>query len=151
MKIWFDTEFIEDGETIKLLSIGLVRADGATYYAEPEETDRTCVSDWVAENVLPHLNGPIKPSAVVAAEIVEFAGADPEFWAYYCSYDWVAICQLYGMMMDLPSGWPMFCRDVQQLRSELGVTDLPEQTSTQHNTLADALWTKKAHEFLIEI
>ena len=28
MKIFFDTEFIEDGKTIELLSIGLVREDG---------------------------------------------------------------------------------------------------------------------------
>jgi hypothetical protein len=30
MKIWFDTEFYENGETIKLISIGMVREDGAT-------------------------------------------------------------------------------------------------------------------------
>lgn len=29
MRIWFDTEFIEDGKTIDLISIGLVREDGA--------------------------------------------------------------------------------------------------------------------------
>jgi len=28
MKIWFDTEFYEDGRTIDLISIGLVREDG---------------------------------------------------------------------------------------------------------------------------
>ena len=39
MRICFDTEFIEDGRTIDLLSIGLVREDGATYYAEPAEAD----------------------------------------------------------------------------------------------------------------
>ena len=40
MKIFFDTEFIEDGKTIDLLSIGAVRDDGETYYAEPAEADR---------------------------------------------------------------------------------------------------------------
>lgn len=30
-------------------------------------------------------------------------------------YDWVVLCQLYGTMMDLPKGWPMYCRDVKQL------------------------------------
>lgn len=29
MKIWFDTEFIEDGKTIDLISIGMVREDAA--------------------------------------------------------------------------------------------------------------------------
>jgi len=149
MKIWFDTEFIEDGKTIELLSIGLVREDGATYYAEPMETDRTKASDWVLKNVLPHLSGPLKPRDSIASEIVDFAEADPEFWAYYCSYDWVALCQLFGTMMDLPKGWPMFCRDVQQVRVDLGIADLPKQFTTEHNALSDALWTKQAHDFLI--
>ena len=34
MKIWFDTEFIEDGKTIDLISIGMVRQDSATLYFE---------------------------------------------------------------------------------------------------------------------
>ena len=40
MRIWFDTEFIEDGRTIDLLSIGMVRDDGLEYYAEPQEAAR---------------------------------------------------------------------------------------------------------------
>lgn len=34
MKYWFDTEFIEDGKTIDLLSIGIVSEEGHTLYAE---------------------------------------------------------------------------------------------------------------------
>ena len=34
---------------------------------------------------------------------------------YYADYDWVALCQLYGRMLDLPGRWPMFCRDLKQL------------------------------------
>lgn len=34
MRIWFDTEFIEDGKTIDLISIGLVRDDGSELYHE---------------------------------------------------------------------------------------------------------------------
>lgn len=148
MKIWFDTEFIEDGKTIDLLSIGLVREDGATYYAELADADKSKASDWVAENVLPHLTGITKARHIVAEQVREFVGPNPEFWAYYCSYDWVALCQLYGTMMELPDGWPMFCRDVQQLRSEMGVDDLPKQFTAEHNALSDALWTRQAHEFL---
>ncbi|TNF15451.1 MAG: 3'-5' exoribonuclease [Rhodobacteraceae bacterium] len=148
MRIWLDTEFIEDGNTIELLSIGMVREDGATYYAEPAETDRSRADEWVTAKVLPHLHGPVRPRAEIADELIQFAGAAPEFWAYYAAYDWVALCQLYGRMIDIPAGWPMFCRDVQQLRAELGVEVLPPQESTEHNALADALWTKAAHEFL---
>jgi hypothetical protein len=134
----FDTEFIEDGRIIDLLSIGMVRADGATYYAEPVETDRSQASDWVAANVLPHLTGPVKPRAQIAAEIVEFAGDHPEFWAWYADYDWVALCQLYGTMMDLPAGWPMYCRDFKQVCDEHDWR--LEQKDSRHNALGDAQW-----------
>lgn len=150
MKVYFDTEFIEDGKTIELLSIALVREDWGTYYAEPEETDRNSASEWVKDNVIPYLHGPVKPKSVIAREIVDFVGPDPEFWAYYADYDWVALCQIYGCMTDLPSGWPMFCMDVQQDRVIRGVIDLPKQDTEEHNALNDAVWTMKAHKFILE-
>jgi hypothetical protein len=144
MRLFFDTEFVEDGKTIDLLSIGVVRDDGATYYAEPAEADRSRASEWVQANVLPHLTGPIKPREQIAREIVTFAGADPQFWAYYADYDWVVLCQLFGTMMDLPDGWPMFCMDLKQLAVTLGNPDLHALVAmddgTQHNALADAQW-----------
>ena len=149
MKIWFDTEFIEDGKTIDLLSIGMIRLDGQTYYAEPAEADRSRAGEWVQKNVLPHLRGPIKPRAQIAAEIIEFAGDAPEFWAYYAAYDWVVLCQLYGTMMDLPKGWPMFCRDVIQECKRLGNPALPKMQGTTHNALDDAIWCRQAWGFLV--
>lgn len=148
MKIWFDTEFIEDGKTIDLISIGMVREDGRTYYAENAQCDVSRASPWVKDNVLPHLTGEFADRTDIARAIVDFAGEKPEFWAYYCSYDWVALCQLYGRMIDLPKGWPMFCRDVKQLCDSLGSPRLPEQSGTEHHALADALWTREAFEFL---
>jgi hypothetical protein len=143
MRIYFDTEFIEDGRTIELLSIGLVREDGGTYYAEPAETDRSRASEWVLENVLPHLTGPVKPRATIAREIVSFVGDAPEFWAWYADYDWVALCQLFGTMMDLPDGWPMYCRDFKQSVDFFG-HHVPKQEGVEHNALADALWLAAA-------
>jgi hypothetical protein len=143
VRIYFDTEFIEDGRTIDLLSIGLVRADGATYYAEPAETDRTLASPWVQENVLPHLTGPVRPRAQIAADLIGFVGPDPEFWAWYADYDWVALCQLHGTMMDLPDGWPMYCRDFKQVVDEQRIGGLPVATTDdgpEHHALADARW-----------
>lgn len=137
-RIFFDTEFIEDGQTIDLLSIGLVREDGTTYYAEPAEADRSRASDWVQEHVLPTLTGPIKPRTVIAREIVEFVGNAPEFWAWYADYDWVALCQLYGRMVDLPEGWPFYCRDFKQVCDERGIN--LSQDDSNHNALGDAQW-----------
>lgn len=151
MKIWFDTEFIEDGNTIELLSIGMVREDGAEYYAEPAETDRTRANGWVKANVLPHLNGPIKPRRHIAPEIIRFAGDAPEFWAYYASYDWVALCQLFGTMMDLPKGWPMYVMDLMNKVHPLSKADRetwPAMTGTVHNALADAKWLRDVHLWL---
>ena len=148
MKIWFDTEFIEDGKTIELLSIGMVREDGAKYYAEFAEADKSNADQWVKENVLVHLTGKTKSREVIRQEIVKFAGEKPEFWAYYADYDWVAMCQLFGRMIDLPDGWPMYCRDIKQLCDELGSPHLPEQKSSEHNALADALWNREAMKFL---
>ena len=41
--------------------------------------------------------------------------ATPEFYAYYADYDWVVFCWLFGRMIDLPEGFPMYCRDLKQM------------------------------------
>src|SRR5678810_383989 len=148
MRFWFDTEFIENGRTIDLISIGIVSEDGREYYRESVEWDTTDVNDWVRANVFPHLqwNGVLR--SIIADEIRAFMGEKPEIWAYYADYDWVALCQLFGTMMDLPKGWPMYCRDVKQLCDSLGNPKLPEQGKGEHYALADARWNMLAWEFL---
>lgn len=148
MKFWFDTEFIEDGRTIDLISIGIFSEDRRKYYAEVEECNLSRASPWVIQNVFPYLHGRKTPSMTIAREIVEFMGEGPEIWAYYADYDWVALCQLYGLMIDLPKGWPMFCRDVKQLADSLGNPALPPQPLTEHNALSDAIWCAHAWHWL---
>ena len=128
MKVWFDTEFIEDGKTIDLISIGLVCEDGTGYYAENAECDLSRASDWVKVNVIPKLLGGKSqiPRAQIAAEIIRVAGEKPEFWAYYADYDWVALCQL--------------C-------DSLGNPKLPKQDG-EHHAMGDAVWTRRAWTFL---
>lgn len=55
MKYFLDTEFIEDGRTIDLISIGIVAEDGREYYAINSEFNSSKASDWVKENVLAKL------------------------------------------------------------------------------------------------
>jgi hypothetical protein len=143
MRIFFDTEFIEDGRTIDLLSIGMVREDGATFYAEADWADKRRASQWVKDNVLPHLDGPTYSRGVMASEVQHFVGHKPEFWAYYADYDWVALCQLYGTMMDLPVGWPMYCRDFKQWLDAHGNPAMDEHRGVAHNALDDALHIKR--------
>jgi hypothetical protein len=151
MRYWFDTEFIDDGRTIELISIGIVSEDGRRYYAESEECDLSRGCEWVQKNVIPHLTGPRKPRSRIAQDLKLFCGRSPEFWAYFNAYDWVALCQLYGRMLDTPEGWPNFCFDVQALRCQMGIVNLPEQSTTKHNALADAEWTREAFEYLLKM
>lgn len=150
MKYWFDTEFYEDGKTIELISIGVVSEDGREYYAETGDSQRLAKrSPWLQQNVLPHLVGsPRLQRGLIAADLIEFMGENPEIWAYYADYDWVVLCRLYGRMIDLPKGWPMFCRDIKQLAISLGDPKLPEQIGEKHHALSDAAWAKDAWEFL---
>lgn len=151
MKVWFDTEFYENGKTIELISIGAVNESGGRFYAEtPSAADLANADPWLANNVAPHLVGGdhTLDRSEIASGLIEFAGAKPEFWAYYADYDWVVLCQLFGRMIDLPKGWPMYCRDIKQWCDSLGNPKLPKQESAEHNALADALWNKRAWEFL---
>lgn len=148
MRYFIDTEFFEDGRTIDLLSIGIVAEDGREYYAESSDADLSKADPWVRENVFVSMNWRNqKTRHMIAAEVRGFCNpieyGKPEFWAYYADYDWVAVCQLFGRMIELPTGWPMYCRDFKQMldeRGNPGLTKLPEAQA--HNALSDARWLR---------
>lgn len=148
MKVFLDTEFIEDGKTIDLISIGMVKEDGSEYYAVSRDYDPEKANDWVKENVLTKLDDKggtlLRSRDQIMFEVLDFVGPDPEFWAYYADYDWVVLCQLFGTMMDLPKGWPMYCRDLQQKIDE-GWIKPPEPVNC-HNALDDAKWNKLVYD-----
>lgn len=167
MKYFLDTEFIEYPCTIDLVSVGIVCEDGREFYAESTEFDDSVASQWVLDNVIAKLwskdpsggkfeewekNGGFggwHDRVRIKDDILEFVGGDiPEFWGYYADYDWVVFCWLFGSMMHLPEGWPMYCRDIKQLAKSLGNPDLPKQEQGEHLALHDARWNKKAYEFL---
>jgi hypothetical protein len=95
----------------------------------------------------------VKPHWVIANEVRDFireAGPDVELWANYGAYDHVALAQLWGRMIDLPDGVPMFTNDIQQERARLGIHegDLPKQESGVHNALADARHNQTVRRWL---
>lgn len=154
-KKWYlDTEFLENGRTIELISIGLVDASGVGWYWQTDNAHQLAESDpWLKANVLPHLKPGGSPRKDIAADlraVVLGGDAKPEFWAYFADYDWVALSQLYGRMIDLPEGFPMYCRDLKQLMDDLEVkkSDLPAQAGADHNALADARWVRDAHQWI---
>lgn len=148
MRIFFDTEFFEDGKTIEPISIGMVNEKGDTYYAEFAETDlyRAKQDQWMIDNVLVHLTGETKPKEQIKQEILQFVGDKPEFWAYYADYDWVLMCQLFGRMIDLPKDWPKFCNDLKQIVNLICNPKLPKMKGNAHHALADAIWVKEQWE-----
>lgn len=76
----------------------------------------------------------------------------PSFYGYFCDYDWVVFCSLFGRMLNLPEGYPMYCRDLKQIMDDLKLTrewkDQFVPGDNEHHALADALWNKKLHRAL---
>lgn len=157
MRYFLDTEFYERPTEITLISLGLVSEEGREYYAEsfsfdwklcdpdgPFKPDQT--QEWLWKNVRPGI-GPLdkrKANSHIGYDVIEFIGDDtPEFWGYYCDYDWVVFCWLFGRMIDLPRNFPMYCRDLKQVMVETCFPDdnKPKQKN-EHNALADALWNR---------
>lgn len=193
MRFWYDTEFIEDGKTIDLISIGIVAEDGREYYAVVEEIaeeegplyGRIVRHRWLMENVISHLplrkddrtgeprivpptnvypqnprfsldldNLSVLPRHIIAKQVRSFLtqhGGAVELWGYYSAYDHVVLAQLWGTMMQLPNGVPMWTNDIQQVAASRGLDNsLPAQKGTAHNALDDARWTREAWLYLHE-
>ena len=158
MRYFLDTEFIETGDmgkpTIDLISIGVVCEDGREYYAISNEFLEHLASDWVKENVIKQLpNSVNKPGlwrdrATIRQDLLSFIGPEPEFWGYYADYDWVAFCWLFGNMIDLPKGWPKYCRDLKQMADMCGGIKFPKQQDGEHCALDDARWNKNMYDYL---
>lgn len=154
MKFFFDTEFIERPSTIELLSIGIVAEDGRALYLENEEADTSQADDWIRQHVLANLVGGITQAtrAEIKQAILAFVGNTthdpPEFWAYYAAYDWVVFCWLFGRMIDLPKGYPKYCKDFKQYLDDRMIPKkaLPKQSGVKHNALEDAKWLAQAYK-----
>lgn len=86
---------------------------------------------------------------------------NPKFYGYYADYDWVVFCWLFGSMMQLPKGFPMYCKDLKQMLDEKEMarqdgTDMVELRNlptypkqiNEHNALSDAKWNLELFKFL---
>lgn len=150
MKYFYDTEFLEDGKTIELISIGIVAEDGREYYAINDDMPYSRIAEdaWLMDNVVANLgHGRKIPKSQIRDEVAVFLRSDDtELWADYAAYDHVVLAQLFGKMIDLPAWVPMFTNDLQQLIRLHEVTELPEQPSGVHNALADARHLKACFE-----
>lgn len=177
MRYFYDTEFLEDGKTVDLISIGIVAEDGRELYLVNRDAPwkRIKKHEWLMANVVPGLpqphgdwinqmpkswlidfHNPHVAERAVIAEIVErfLLGndletyTDLELWADYGAYDHVVLCQLFGPMIALPPGIPMFTHDLQQEMRRAGNPLMPEQAAGLHNALADARHLKACFDAL---
>lgn len=145
MRFFYDSEFIEDGRTIDLISIGVVAEDGREYYAVSTEFDPGRAGSWVRANVLPKLPSPSSPlwksRSQIRDGLLEFlteTGNDIELWAWVGAYDHVVLCQLWGPMTELPRAVPRFTRELKQHWEASGRPPLPPAPDDAHDALSDA-------------
>jgi hypothetical protein len=178
MKVFYDTEFLEDGHSIDLISIGMVREDGREFYAVSSEFNKLAVAGnkWLMDNVMssidhtvevgyltmhglpvPRLN--VTDSNLMSRDEIRIGILDfvndiwPEFWAWYGAYDHVALCQLFGRMIDLPGKFPMFTNDLKQMHKSLTDSErdkMPKQVAGNHNALDDARFNVVRYNYMTE-
>jgi 3' exoribonuclease, RNase T-like len=172
-KVFYDTEFLEDGKTIELISIGMAAEDGRELYLVNRDAPwkRIKKNDWLMANVVPSLPQPHgdwinqmpkswpidfhNPAVMAKADIAQAVRAfllavpDVELWAWYGAYDHVVLAQLFGRMIDLPRGVPMWTNDLRQEMYRLGDPEGgPVQECGEHNALEDARHLKARVEWL---
>jgi 3' exoribonuclease, RNase T-like len=150
VRYFYDTEFIEDGRTIELISIGVVAEDGREYYAVSTEFDPERAGSWVRAHVLPKLPPPSsqlwRARDQIRVDLEKFfgvhrsqqAGEPIELWAWVAAYDHVALCQLWGPMTALPPAIPRFTRELRQLWEDRGRPRMPPRPQDVHDALVDA-------------
>lgn len=177
MRIFYDTEFLEIGPVapIQLISIGMVREDGAELYCLNAEFNPDVLQyhPWHMENTVPLLpirevptgnrasgkkliwdkDDPIYEDHAWHREEVRnsvrtFVGSNPELWAWYGAYDHVLFAQLWGTMSQMPRDIPFYTNDLRQWHVALGEPELPPQCVHKHHALADARWNAKAWQAL---
>ncbi|WP_078311818.1 MULTISPECIES: polyadenylate-specific 3'-exoribonuclease AS [unclassified Mycobacterium] len=160
MRYFYDTEFIDDGRTIELISIGMVCEDGREYYAVSTAFDPQQAGPWVRQNVLPKLPALSSPlwrsRGQIRDELAEFLGlngggpTDPiELWAWVGAYDHVALCQLWGPMTALPRPIPRFTLELKQLWHDLGQPTVPKRPADSHDALVDARYNLARYRAMV--
>jgi hypothetical protein len=173
VRVFYDTEFIDDGRTIDLISIGAIDDAGREFYRVVADANWSAASrhPFVREHVLPQLPGGWvserhrlwhpdldAPEMAMHDEIGDefltwvMEGVpsgetydDVRLWAYYSAYDHVALAQLYGPMAQMPNVLPFWTGDLRQRMDDLGISKeaLPVQDKGHHNALDDARWNRE--------
>lgn len=131
-RYFYDCEFIEDGTTVDLVSIGVVDEYGREFYAVSTEFDDSRAVPWVRRNVLDKLPSPAdrawRSRERIRDDLYDFLmepirdrpGEQLELWAWFAAYDHVVLAQLWGAMPALPREIPRYTKELRQLWDERG-------------------------------
>ncbi|HSY15060.1 MAG TPA: polyadenylate-specific 3'-exoribonuclease AS [Jatrophihabitantaceae bacterium] len=145
MRFFYDCEFLEDGNVIELVSIGVVSESGREFYAVSTDFDPGRANDWVRRNVLDKLPGPADAAwrgrGRIRDDLLAFLLADGEqveLWAWMAAYDHVVLAQLWGDMRALPRAIPRFTHELRQEWENAGSPPAPPAPADKHDALADA-------------
>lgn len=173
-RYFYDLEFEENGETIIPVSLAMVSDDGRELYIINREYMQTYknlegyywkgkyrseVTEWLADNVCEHItqeeiddfgvdyeNWGSVIQGFISHEGRVTSRDSVELWAYFASYDHVALAQAFGRMIELPEPIPMFTHDLKQA---LGDRKVPFEPECEHHALADARWNKRVWEYYV--
>ena len=117
---------------------------------------------------------------IVSASFIPNKYPNIQLYGYYSAYDHVALCWLFGKMIDLPKGMPMITHDLKQNLNEVANTYLSKTLSApivssdwhpnyaldnlkqdfkshypkqenEHNALSDAKWNFELYKFLEKV
>lgn len=136
--------------------------------------------EFTLDNLYALLSNHGKSNYTIQQEILDFIKPSKEspveLYGYYSAYDHVVLCWLFGRMIDLPEGMPMYTIDLKQM-IDIKANDVinyicyssgnhtiwnreealnfiksqhhyPKQ-SNEHNALDDAKWNLELYKFLI--
>ncbi len=136
---FLDTELTDLSIEAGLISIGIVDETGMhTFYAELSDTwSPEICSQWVAENVLPHLEGGSIQGSGVAVKLEQWIDSlkdDVVLWTDAPNLDWLQIQRLFG------SSWPK--RLVKQPGVLPSVLSHDHKTGERYQAAVETFWSK---------
>ena len=122
----------------------MVCEDGREFYAVSTEFDPEKAGPFVRRNVLPKLPPPSsplwRPRERIRDDLYKFLvprpNVEPELWAWVGAYDHVALCQLWGSMVDLPNALPRYTNELRQHWDQHGRPALPPVPKDAHGACA---------------
>lgn len=124
-RAWAD-EWIRDNVLRNIFDEYISNKVSKDFNTNPYLKDFDPYMEFTRSNFRLMMNAIGKDNFTIAEEIKMFVfqqalGKDSvaNFYGYYADYDWVLFCSLFGRMIKLPKGFPMYCRDLKQMMDDV--------------------------------